>query len=239
MFILDLFTTGSSFFVPVAGFICRLCNKFYHFESSALHTHCKSVKHFEKFKVGFVLLHSPCFLSHIYSTGSHWFDSLYAFSRQRYKELLCQKGDTASSTEPLQAADSLQPTDGNPDGMNTDSMPPVFTLTRPEETQLQEDQAEPDQTSQDLCTTSVANTGSTDPDLPCTEEETPSQASAAPQSPAGLPAGSRDELEPEDVTEDVNEEVEKEALAVPGKNGDTRKAKSTPRRKSGRATNRR
>uniref|UniRef100_A0A3Q3VI80 C2H2-type domain-containing protein n=1 Tax=Mola mola TaxID=94237 RepID=A0A3Q3VI80_MOLML len=42
---------GSSFFVPVAGFICRLCNKFYHFESSTLHTHCKSVKHFEKFKL--------------------------------------------------------------------------------------------------------------------------------------------------------------------------------------------
>ncbi|KAK1884095.1 Cip1-interacting zinc finger protein [Dissostichus eleginoides] len=41
---------GSSFFVPVAGFICRLCNKFYHFESSALHTHCKSMKHFEKLK---------------------------------------------------------------------------------------------------------------------------------------------------------------------------------------------
>lgn len=41
---------GSSFFVPVAGFICRLCNKFYHFESSALHSHCKSLKHFENLK---------------------------------------------------------------------------------------------------------------------------------------------------------------------------------------------
>lgn len=48
-----LFSAGSSFFVPVAGFICRLCNKFYHFESSALHTHCKSLKHFENLKVGF------------------------------------------------------------------------------------------------------------------------------------------------------------------------------------------
>uniref|UniRef100_A0A8C9YPL6 Cdkn1a interacting zinc finger protein 1a n=1 Tax=Sander lucioperca TaxID=283035 RepID=A0A8C9YPL6_SANLU len=44
------FSSGSSFFVPVAGFICRLCNKFYHFESSALHTHCKSIKHFENLK---------------------------------------------------------------------------------------------------------------------------------------------------------------------------------------------
>ncbi|XP_051906399.1 cdkn1a interacting zinc finger protein 1a isoform X2 [Hippocampus zosterae] len=41
---------GSSFFVPVAGFICRLCNKFYHFDSSALHTHCNSVKHFDNLK---------------------------------------------------------------------------------------------------------------------------------------------------------------------------------------------
>lgn len=185
-------------------------------------------------------------------TGSHRFDVsfhtyalflFYAFSCQRYKELLCQKGETASSTESLQAADSLRPdiqsTDGNPDVMNIDSTPPVFTLTRQKETQLQEDQAEPDPTSQDLSTTSAASTGSTDPDLPRTEEETPSQASGVPQSPAGLPAGSRGEPEPEDVAEDANEEVEKEAPAVPGKNSDTRKAKSTPRRKSGRATNRR
>ncbi|XP_053705006.1 cdkn1a interacting zinc finger protein 1a isoform X5 [Synchiropus splendidus] len=41
---------GSSFFVPVAGFICRLCNKFYHFDSSSLHTHCKSLTHFENLK---------------------------------------------------------------------------------------------------------------------------------------------------------------------------------------------
>ncbi|XP_037548587.1 cdkn1a interacting zinc finger protein 1a [Nematolebias whitei] len=41
---------GSSFLDPVAGFICRLCNKFYLLESSALHTHCKSLKHFENLK---------------------------------------------------------------------------------------------------------------------------------------------------------------------------------------------
>lgn len=46
------FPAGSSFLVPVAGFICRLCNKFYNFESSALHTHCKTMKHFENLKVG-------------------------------------------------------------------------------------------------------------------------------------------------------------------------------------------
>lgn len=41
---------SSNFLVPVAGFICRLCNKFYHFESSELHLHCKSLKHFENLK---------------------------------------------------------------------------------------------------------------------------------------------------------------------------------------------
>lgn len=46
---------GASFFVPVAGFICRLCSKFFNFESSAVHTHCKSVTHFEKLKVGLMI----------------------------------------------------------------------------------------------------------------------------------------------------------------------------------------
>lgn len=41
---------GSSFLVPVAGFICRLCNKFYHFESPDLHSHCKSSDHYENLK---------------------------------------------------------------------------------------------------------------------------------------------------------------------------------------------
>ncbi|KAK7172472.1 hypothetical protein R3I93_002551 [Phoxinus phoxinus] len=41
---------GSSFVVPVAGFLCRLCDQFYHFESSARHTHCKTLTHFENLK---------------------------------------------------------------------------------------------------------------------------------------------------------------------------------------------
>lgn len=41
---------GSSFLVPVAGFICSLCNKFYHFDSSALHSHCRSLRHFNNLK---------------------------------------------------------------------------------------------------------------------------------------------------------------------------------------------
>ncbi|XP_028318579.1 cdkn1a interacting zinc finger protein 1a [Gouania willdenowi] len=41
---------GSSFLVPAAGFICELCNKFCHFETSVLHSHCKSQTHFDNFK---------------------------------------------------------------------------------------------------------------------------------------------------------------------------------------------
>lgn len=41
---------GTSFLDPVAGFICRLCKKFYLFESSAVHGHCKSLQHFENLK---------------------------------------------------------------------------------------------------------------------------------------------------------------------------------------------
>lgn len=41
---------GPSFLVPVAGFICRICNKFYHFESPDLHSHCKSLEHYENLK---------------------------------------------------------------------------------------------------------------------------------------------------------------------------------------------
>lgn len=41
---------GTSFLDPVAGFICRLCKRFYLFESSAVHGHCKSLQHFENLK---------------------------------------------------------------------------------------------------------------------------------------------------------------------------------------------
>ncbi|XP_010866640.2 cdkn1a interacting zinc finger protein 1b isoform X2 [Esox lucius] len=45
---------GPSFVVPVAGYLCRLCHKFFHFESTARHLHCKSLMHFQnlqKYKV--------------------------------------------------------------------------------------------------------------------------------------------------------------------------------------------
>ncbi|XP_030291706.1 cdkn1a interacting zinc finger protein 1a isoform X1 [Sparus aurata] len=182
---------GSSFFVPVAGFICRLCNKFYHFESSALHTHCKSLKHFEKLK--------------------------------RHKEMLSQKGEAVSSSRGSpQATDSLRPviedfldeTSFSEDtGLvtNVDSMQPLTTLK-----QL------------DVHTEKTS-------DLHISEEETTSQ-------PAELPAGSREEPESvaEAAAEDTNEgEEEKEAPAVAGRKSGTGKEKNTPKRRSGRAANRR
>ncbi|XP_018518467.1 cdkn1a interacting zinc finger protein 1a isoform X2 [Lates calcarifer] len=222
---------GSSFFVPVAGFICRLCNKFYHFESPALHTHCKSLTHFENLK--------------------------------RYRALLSQKGEaTESSRESPLATDSLRPVTGtttdwsdenslsDDTGLvtNVNSMQPVITLTRlkvQRENQQQEEESEPDLTSQDLTTTSVTCTGSTDQDLSLhsKEEGTTSQASVVQESPIELPAGSREEpdSEPAAAAEDFNEEEEeeREAPAVTGKKNSTGKAKTTPKRRSGRATNRR
>ncbi|XP_062844873.1 cdkn1a interacting zinc finger protein 1a [Trichomycterus rosablanca] len=41
---------GSSFVMPVAGFLCRLCNEFYHYEKSARRSHCKTRQHFENLK---------------------------------------------------------------------------------------------------------------------------------------------------------------------------------------------
>ncbi|KAK5871761.1 hypothetical protein PBY51_004622 [Eleginops maclovinus] len=37
---------GSSFVLPVSGFLCRLCNKFFLSEMSARHTHCRTHTHF-------------------------------------------------------------------------------------------------------------------------------------------------------------------------------------------------
>lgn len=39
-------TYGSGFVVPVQGFVCRLCNKFFYSETQARHTHCRTHTHF-------------------------------------------------------------------------------------------------------------------------------------------------------------------------------------------------
>uniref|UniRef100_A0A3B5B8T3 Uncharacterized LOC103376137 n=1 Tax=Stegastes partitus TaxID=144197 RepID=A0A3B5B8T3_9TELE len=222
---------GSTFLVPVAGFICRLCNKFYNFESSAPHTHCKSLKHFENLK--------------------------------SYRVLVSQKGEAAeSSGEPLQAADSLRPvtettTDCSDENLpsddaglakNTNPKHPIITLTRVNvqtENQQEVKQAEQELTSQDSALISATSTSDADQDLslPHEEEQNTSQASSAQESPAEPPAGSREEeaanSEPAAADEEANEDEEKEAPAGPRKNNGTGKAKATPKRRSGRAANKR
>lgn len=105
-----------------------------------------------------------------------------------------------------------------------------------------ENKAEPDPTSQDFTTVSETSTGNTNKDfsLHQQEEEDPSQTSLAQESPAELPADSRQEedSEPSAVAEESNEdEEEKEAPAGPEKSNGTGKAKT--KRRSGRVSNRR
>ncbi|MCI4392556.1 hypothetical protein PGIGA_G00147190 [Pangasianodon gigas] len=50
---------GTSFVVPVAGFLCKLCHKFYHFESRARETHCKSLTHYQNLQKYKALLNLP------------------------------------------------------------------------------------------------------------------------------------------------------------------------------------
>ena len=39
------------FLVPVMGYVCRICHKFYHSNSGAQLSHCKSLAHFENLQV--------------------------------------------------------------------------------------------------------------------------------------------------------------------------------------------
>ncbi|XP_061586266.1 cdkn1a interacting zinc finger protein 1b [Cololabis saira] len=39
-------TYGNRFVVPVCGFVCRLCNKFFYREATARHTHCRTHTHY-------------------------------------------------------------------------------------------------------------------------------------------------------------------------------------------------
>nr|XP_054586321.1 cdkn1a interacting zinc finger protein 1b isoform X1 [Nothobranchius furzeri] len=39
-------TYGSGFVVPVCGFVCRLCNRFFYREAAARHTHCRTHTHY-------------------------------------------------------------------------------------------------------------------------------------------------------------------------------------------------
>uniref|UniRef100_A0A8C7YTN9 Cdkn1a interacting zinc finger protein 1a n=1 Tax=Oryzias sinensis TaxID=183150 RepID=A0A8C7YTN9_9TELE len=210
---------GSSFLVPVAGFICKLCNKFYYFDSSAAHTHCKSLKHFENLR--------------------------------SYRESVIQKGEgSQSSRKSSAAADSggaatQISTDCSEENLlsvekdvapNLNSLQSIISVNRPKEKQP----AETDSNSQDL-TISTLSSGSPD-EAVCTqhrdEENTP-YASAALESEADLPRSSTEEADSEPAAVAENSNDEDEAPAGPGKKNGTGKARTAPKRRSGRATNRR
>ncbi|RVE65869.1 hypothetical protein OJAV_G00120750 [Oryzias javanicus] len=208
---------GSSFLVPVAGFICKLCNKFYHFESSAAHTHCKSLKHFENLR--------------------------------SYRELVIQKGEEGqSSRKSLVAADSGGPvaqssTDCSEENLlsvgkdvasDLNSLQSTISVNRLKEKQP----AETDSNLEDFLALSA---GSQDEALSTHHKdgENSPYASAAPESEGDLLRSSTEEADSEPAAVAENSNEEEEAPAGSGKKNGTGKAKTAPKRRSGRATNRR
>ncbi|XP_011603122.2 cdkn1a interacting zinc finger protein 1a [Takifugu rubripes] len=202
---------GSSFLVPVAGFICRLCNKFFHFESSALHTHCKSVTHFEKLKKYKETL-SP-------TEGEN------ASPREPLSPGPPAESPSSSSREKPSSDDTGAATNVNSE-QSTAAVCGLIEAQRPE------DHAEPDAAAQDLCS-------SAEEELLSMEEETVSLPSGVQETPAEDPAGSTEEPQPGAAAEDDDEEEGKEVPAVPGKNKNGGRAKAARKRRSGRVTNRR
>ncbi|XP_024154589.1 cdkn1a interacting zinc finger protein 1a [Oryzias melastigma] len=204
---------GPSFLVPVAGFICKLCNKFYHFESSAAHTHCKSLKHFENLR--------------------------------SYRELVIQKGEGGqSSRKSCVAADSGGPaTQSSTDcsekdvASNRNSLQSSISVNQLE-IQKEKQPAETDSNLQDF---SALSAGSPDEALSThhKDEENSPYASAAPESEADLLRSSAEEADSEPAAVAENSNEEEEAPAGPGKKNGTGKGKAAPKRRSGRAANRR
>lgn len=51
--------TGVDFMVPVMGYVCRICQKFYHGNSGAKLSHCKSSGHLENLQVSWASSPTP------------------------------------------------------------------------------------------------------------------------------------------------------------------------------------
>jgi len=43
--------TGQKYVIPVSGFFCKLCHRFYNSENAAKISHCQSQAHYDKFQV--------------------------------------------------------------------------------------------------------------------------------------------------------------------------------------------
>lgn len=242
---------GASFFVPVAGFICTLCSKFFHFESPAVHTHCKSSTHFEKLKVGLMIGDEQS--SQIFILAECLEElmqkSLVFFTcccPQRYRETLSQKSKAAaSSRENLCAADSPGPPteasrssaaekpSSDDTGAVTHSVQSMPALSRLKENQQPEDHAEPNAAAQVF-------SSSAEQELLSREDETVSLLSGVQETPVELPFSMTEEEEPGAAAKDDDDEEEgKEVAAVPGESKNSGKARATPKRRSVRVTNRR
>lgn len=115
---------------------------------------------------------------------------------------------------------------------NVNSVQSAVALSGLEEDQRPEEPAEPDAAAQDF-------RSSTEEELLSREEETVSLLSGGQETPVEFPTGSTEGPEPGAAAEDDDEEEGKEVPAVPGKNKNTGRAKSAPKRRSGRVTNRR
>ncbi|XP_034047659.1 cdkn1a interacting zinc finger protein 1a isoform X2 [Thalassophryne amazonica] len=211
---------GSGFLVPVAGVICRLCKKFYCFESSASHSHCKSMKHFENLKK------YRCVLS---EKGA---------AVESHKEpVLTDLGPEADPSTDYSDENSLFDT-----GLLTSHMTKQPTIALEHESMriLTPQQADSDSASLDFISASANTTGIKDQDFSLNseaeettfqsveQESATEQAASSSQDPDGEPAA---------TGEDPNEEEKGSSIAA--KDNYTGKAKGPGKRRSGRATNRR
>ncbi|XP_038158188.1 cdkn1a interacting zinc finger protein 1a [Cyprinodon tularosa] len=212
---------GSSFLDPVAGFICRLCNKFYLFESSALHSHCKSLQHFENLKSYKVMVAEKDEAAHPSRKSPPSADSL----RHDLEISDCSQQNVLS-TDTGEAID-----------LNSNS------ATKPEaqeENELMEKQVEASSTSQDL-SISAASSENLTQELSSDQEErcSPSQVSGPEESSVEIPAVSREQAGSEPAAVGLYAEEEEEPPVGLGKKNCGGKAKNTAKRRSGRAANRR
>uniref|UniRef100_A0A7M4FQ36 CDKN1A interacting zinc finger protein 1 n=1 Tax=Crocodylus porosus TaxID=8502 RepID=A0A7M4FQ36_CROPO len=80
---------GLDFLVPVAGYLCRLCHKFYHSDSAARLAHCKSLMHFENFQ--------RYKAARLCATAAHSEASLHAQLLDDQKQPLATKTEGAKS----------------------------------------------------------------------------------------------------------------------------------------------
>ncbi|KAM4719496.1 cdkn1a interacting zinc finger protein 1a isoform 1-T3 [Anableps anableps] len=220
---------GSSFLDPAAGFICRLCNKFYLFESSALHSHCKSLQHFENLKSYKMMVGEKGEAAQASTKSIPAADSLRPVTET-----------SDCSQENLLPTDTSEAADLN----STKSIISAVELKTQDENQLKESEATSSSLDFALSATSNENPNQElSPDHK--ERSNASQVSATEESPVEPAADSREEADSEpaatagDSNVEEEEEEEEEPPAGPGKKNCGGKGKNTAKRRSGRAANRR